>query len=365
MIRLVPALAMLLLATPALHAAEPARADLAALEKALPGRLINDPTRLDWDVFGPDHGIKAIKNSASPGGGALQITIPRKGATPYEIAANAPITTAILAGQRITVAFYARTLKADTSTGEARIGVRFQRSVAPYPGFGDTTLDIGSEWKLYEASAIADRDIPLGEAVVSFQLSAAKQTIEIGQTIVVEGAASIVPKGAGEVATPLLPPQLEGKGTLINDPANLDWGFYGDRATHKSVPARGIPGDTALQFTIPAATPEAYAVGATVPVIDAITEGDVVIIAVLARTISADTQDGLGRLGIRVQQNGAPYAGFGDHMLSIGPNWKLIQIKTQAKLDIAKGNAAIALQLGGAKQVIEIGRAYLLTGALP
>jgi hypothetical protein len=341
-------------------------AELQALDDALPGNLINDPSRLDWAVFGPGAASKAIKGSASPGGGALQITSPRKGATLYEIGTNAPITADIKPGQRITVSFYARTLKAETSDGKGVIGVRFQQNAAPYPGFGDTRLSIGPDWQLYEVTAVADRAIAKDVAVVGFQLSGAKQTVEIGQTIVVEGVSSIIAKGGTtHVPTPVMLSQLEGKGTLINDPASTDWVYYGATATHKIVPAKGMPGDAAVQFIIPAVGVNAYDSGANVPIAGAVTEGDVMLVAVLARAVSAETPDGLGKLGIRVQQNAAPYPGFGEHVLAVGPNWKLFQLKTRATMNIAAGKAAVALHLAGAKQVIEIGRVYVLSGATP
>jgi len=341
-------------------------AELQVLDDALPGTLINDPTLLDWPVFGPDARSKPIKGSAAPGGGALQIRVPKKGATLYEIGANAPITAAIKPGQRITVAFYARTVNAKTDDGRGVIGVRFQQNTAPYPGFGDTRLTIGSDWQLYEVTALSDRAIGAGEAIVGFQLSGAKQVIEIGQTIVVEGAASIIAKGgATAVGTPVMLPQLEGKGTLINDPAGTGWQFYGTGLGHDTVAAKGMPGDNATRLTVPAAGTNPFDAGANVPISEAIAEGDIMIVAVLARTIKAETPDGLGRITVRVQQNAAPYPGFGQNTLLIGPNWKLVQIKTQAKMDIAKGQAAVTLQLAGAKQTIEIGRVYVLTGVAP
>jgi hypothetical protein len=366
--RLFLILAVLLAASPAMAAAKQPTPELQALDDALPGNLINDPGRLDWAVFGAGASSKAIKGSTAPGGGALQITTPKKGATLYEIGTNAPIMAAIQPGQRITVAFYARTIKADTPDGQGIIGVRFQQNAAPYPGFGDMRQVIGGDWKLYEVSAVADRAIPAGQAVVGFQLSGAKQTIEIGQTIVVEGATSIVAKASAATtapATSLLLPQLVGKGTPVNDPAATNWEFYGAGTTHKTVIAKGMPGDSATQFAVPVAGKNVYDSGTNVPIAEAIAEGDIMIVAVLARTISADTPDGLGRITVRVQQNAAPYPGFGEHVLSIGPNWKLLQIKTQARLSIPKGQAAVALHLAGAKQVIEIGRVYVLNGVAP
>ena len=359
------AAAALMLAAPVFAGTQPTP-ELQALDDALPGTLINDPSRLDWAVFGPGAASKAIKGSAAPGGGALQITSPKKGASLYEIGTNAPITAEIKPGQRITVAFYARTIKAETPDGQGVVGVRFQQNAAPYPGFGDMRVAVGADWRLYEVTAVADRGIAKGLAVVGFQLSGAKQTIEIGQTIVVEGAASIIAKGGTtHIPTPVSLPQLAGKGELINDPASINWDFYGTSATHKTVPAKGMPGDSATQISITAIGAHPYDSGVNVPVIGAIAQGDIMIVAVLARTVSAETPDGLGKLGIRVQANSAPYPGFGDHVLAIGATWKLYQIKTQAKIDIAAGKAAIGLHLGAAKQVIEIGRVYVLNGATP
>jgi hypothetical protein len=341
-------------------------ADLQALDDALPGKLINDPSRLDWAVFGPGAQSKSIKGSTSPGGGALQITSPRRGATLYEIGTNAPITADIKPGQRITVSFYARTVKAETADSKGVIGVRFQQNAAPYPGFGDTKLNVSADWQLYEVTAVADRAISKNDAVVGFQLSGAKQIVEIGQTVVVEGAASIIAKdGTTRIPTPVMLPQLEGKGTLINDPASNDWAFYGVNATHKTVAAKGMPGDSAVQFAVTAVGANAYDSGANVPISGAVTQGDILLVAVLARTVSAETPDGRGKLGLRVQQNAAPYPGFGEHVIAVGPNWQLFQLKTRATMTIAAGKAAIGLHLGGAKQVIEIGRVYVLSGATP
>ncbi len=361
------ALALLGLSSMLVAATQPTPA-LQALDDELPGNLINDPSRLDWPVFGQGAVSKAIKNSASPGGGAFQITSPRRGATLYEIGTNAPISAAIKPGQRITVAFYARAVKADTADGQGIIGVRIQQNTAPYAGFGDARVTVGTEWKLYEVSGVSDRAIPAGQGVIGFQLSGAKQTIEIGQTIVIEGAASIVAKPNGATAatsTSLLLPQLIGKGTPINDPAATDWQFYGAGTTHKTVPANGMPGNSATQLSVPAVGANPFDSGINVPLTEGIQEGDVLLVAVLVRTISADTPDGLGRVAVRVQQNSAPYPGFGEHTLSVGANWKLLQIKTQARLTIPKGQAAVALHIAGARQVIEIGRVYVLTGVMP
>ena len=291
--------ALLCFAAPLLAAPPPRPAALQALDDALPGTLINDPTKLDWPVFG-GAAAKAVKYPDAPGGAALQVNVPRVGAHIYDVGTNAPIEAAISAGQRVTVAFYARTLKAETADGQGVIAVRVQQNVAPYAGFADATLSIGPQWKLYEATGLAERDIPAGQAVVGFQLAGAKQTVEIGQTIVVEGAASIM----ASARMPELPPLLAGKGRLINTVnAQESWALYGPGLGSKPVEARGTPGLSALQVSVPGKAGHAYDLGINVPINEALEEGDILNVAVLARTVSTDSPDGLGRITLRVQKN--------------------------------------------------------------
>ncbi len=350
--------------------AEEPSAELQALAKALPGKLINDPTRLDWDVFGPGQSNKPVRSKDIPGGGgAIQITVPRDGATLYEIGTNAPLTEAVAVGTDMVVTFWARTIKADTQDGKGRIGVRFQQNAAPYPGFGDTTLVIGSDWAQYEVSARANRALPKGQGVLGFQLSGAKQIIEIGQAIVVAGVTTLkgkTPQPAVVADTALLP-QLQGRGTLISNPSDKVWTVYGAGQTSKSVLTPRMPGTggTSLQVTATVVAKNPFDLGVVVPITAAIKEGDVLLIAVLAHAISAETPDGLAKLGLRVQRNEAPYPGFGEQQLSLGPNWKLLQLRTQAKMDIPEGKAVVALHFGAARQVIEIGQVYVLKTAPP
>lgn len=345
-------------------------AELQALDDALPGNLINDPTRLDWQIFGTGQTSKPVKGEEIPGGkAALRITVPKAGANLFEVGANAPITTSIKAGTDIVVAFYARTVTADTTDGKGRIGVRVQQNGPPYTGFGDTTLIIDKDWKLYEASAKATVSIPRGQAVVGFQLAGAKQILEIGQTIVVAGATSLTAKSSKmtQSATTDLLPQLQGKGRLINNPSNKDWTVYGTGATHTTIASPNIPGTggTALRVTTSAAAPHPYDIGAAIPILEEIKEGDVLLIGVLARTAPVGSGDGTSKLGIRVQLNEAPYTGFGDNVLTLGPNWKLIQLKTQASTNIATGKGAVALHFGAAAQAVEIGQVYVLNTSEP
>ena len=336
--------------------------ELQALDDALPGRLINDPSALDWATFGSILKAKNVKSPDIPGGGAaVQFALQSPGTAPYDAGANVPIRTALGSKRDYVVAFWARTIKSDAPDGKGRISVRFQQNVAPYAGFGDTALTIGSEWQLYEVAAQGDRDIARGQAVLGLQLAGARQTIEVGQVIVVEGATTIRRAAAptAPAADPELPPQLVGKGDLLNDPANRDWLLYGAAQSAKAT-TTNVYGRVATLLTVGTASTNAYDAGASVPLPGAIAEGDRLRIAILARAVSAATPDGQGKLAIRLQQKDAPYDGFADNILIVGPNWRLYQIGTTATRALAPGQGQLALHTAGAEQALEIGPVYVL-----
>jgi hypothetical protein len=163
---------------------------LQAIDDALPGTLINDPTVVDWVVYGNSKKPKQVAAPETPGQYAMQLKVVKKGAQKYDMGVNVPIRTGIESGNMITVAFWARAVKADTADGNGIVGVRINENKEPYGGFGDRDVKIGSEWKLYEAKMRSTMTLAAGQAVAGFQLAGAKQTIEIGQVYVLDMGAS-------------------------------------------------------------------------------------------------------------------------------------------------------------------------------
>jgi hypothetical protein len=346
--------------------------ELKAFAAKLPGTLIDDPTRLDWATQGTGFKSRGVTDPAIPGGGAaIHFEIPKADPKAYSIQAFVPLTSRIAKGDTVTVGFYARALSADTPDGKGTINVRFQQNSDPWPGFGDKTVQIGPAWEWHEVSAVANIAVPKETAVVALQLAGAKQTIEIGQTIVIAGAASIL--GAASAApaeestlavlakSVELPPQLKDAGRLIDRPDLRNWtnspaGSAVDRDD------KTIWLGKATRYTVAAKGQNRWDVGATIPLLDGIAEGDKLIVAFAARTVSAGTADGKALVGVRVQSNDPPYDGFADHLVAVGPNWQLIRIETVAAKAIPAGKAAVALQFAEAPQVVDIGPVYVLKG---
>ncbi len=165
-------------------------------------------------------------------------------------------------------------------------------------------------------------------------------------------------------------PELIGSGRVINDPDNRDWAFYGTKTAPVPTTFAGLPGGaSATLLEVEEKGKNPYDVGANIPILEAISEGDQISVTLVARGLSKTVEGGGGRLNMRIQQNGAPYDGFGDKLLLLKPTWRRYQVKMQAQKPLAIGKASLALQFAGDAQTIEIGGVFItkegnaLTGA--
>lgn len=363
-------LAAALLALASAGPAQELSPELQALDAKLPGTLISDPTRLDWATQGQGFKSKGVTDPAIPGGGAaVQFEIRKADPKPYTIQAFIPLLSKVAKGETVTIGFYARTLSADTPDGKGLVGVRFQQNSDPWPGFGDATVKVGPEWGWHEVSGVANIDIQKELAVVALQLAGAKQTIQIGQAIVVSGAPAILgatdPSGGGDAAIAALkesielPPPLKDAGRLIDRPDVRGWGHAGPAGSFAELDDKTIWLGKASRFTVTQKGQNRWDVGTAIPLREGIDAGDKLLIAIAAKTVSASTPDGKALIGVRVQSSDPPHEGFADHLVAVGPNWQLIRLNTTATQAIAEGKAEVALHFAEAPQVVDVGPVYV------
>lgn len=352
-------LVLMLGAPSALHA-QARNPAIDALDAQIPGTIINDPTRLDWAVNGTGMKTKPFRDAAIPGGGAAtRYSVSQALAKPWEAQASIPLTDALARGEEATVGFWARLASGGTIDGKGTIAVRFQLNENPWPGFADSTISVTPQWQWYEATGVATTDLPKGKGIVTLQLGGARQEIEIGQAIVVKGAGSIV-AGAQSAAVEL-PPMLAGKGKLLNRPDRREWGYSGPGSSRSTQEDRTIFLGQSTRMTSPSVGANPWDISAQVPIEQGVAEGDQLLIAVAAKTVSAATTDGKASVGIRIQDNSPPtYDGFINAAFKAGPNWQLIQLKVTSPMAIAPGKAVLALHFAGAQQVVDIGPVYVL-----
>ena len=319
-------------------------------------QIINDPTSLDWEYYGAGYKLKPIRDPSIPGGGAAVQVDVQKGHDPYSAGANIHLKAPIVAGRDYVVRFWARTLSAKSDDGKGRIIVRFQRNADPYPGFGETTVTIGPDWQSYEVTGRATINSPVEQAVVGIQMASVGQIFQIGQTIVAEGPTTLVGGAPAAAASDPLPPGIEGRGELLNDPLNRNWVFYGKLL--KTTPTKtSVYTRAATLMSVSGVGVNSYDAGANVPIHGAIANGDDLIVGVLARTQSADGQ---GTIRLRLQSNQPPYDGFGAQDVKLAPNWRLYQWHVISQMDLPADEGEVAIHAGMAKQDVEIGPVYVI-----
>lgn len=358
--------ALLALAAPAAAQLPP---ELAAFDEQVPGDLINDPTRIDWASYGDNYETSGRQAPDIPGGGATRVfDVKAKGAFPYTVAANVPLLAEIKSGDQVTVGFYARVVSTERSDGKGIIGVRFQENAAPYGGFGDSNVLVGSDWEWYEVTARADKRIRKADAIVALQLAAAKQKIEIGQTVVVRGSPTIIAKQTAPAApAPSLkdpasiemPDALRSVGQLVNDPTNRAWAHGGTAGRWEGLDVPEIWLQKATRFTTTAVGENRWDLTTAIPILPDVKEGDTFTVAVVARTISAQTDDGKGLIYARMQSATPPYEGFGDKVFKIGDKWQMVNLPFTATRGFGAGDATVTLHFAGAAQNVEVGPVYI------
>ncbi len=345
---------------------------IAQLEAQLPGKLVNDPTRIDWESYGSDLEAGSIVDESIPGGGAARrFDIKSASEQIYAAGTNIPLTKRVRRGDEITIGFWARTIEARTDDGKGVLRVRFQQDAEPYPGFGETTLEIGNDWEWYEVTTTAEQGLRPKDGIVALQFGRTRQLLEIGQAIVVKGATSIADASAAapapakqalampDVEQPL-PAPLQATGYLINLPSKRNWGMGGMVGTFEPREEPQIWLENATRFTTERASENASDLYAHIPIESAISEGDELLIAIAARTESASTEDGAAIVGIRVQNKADREISFANNRFKVGPKWQLIRIKTRAPQAYEAGQAQVALHFAGVEQSVDIGPVYVI-----
>ena len=144
----------------------------------------------------------------------------------------------------------------------------------------------------------------------------------------------------------------------VNKPG-IGWEVYGANQSAKQVAAADVPGGGAVRVQVTRAGEHAWDVGAGYPSVKGIAAGDTILVMVFLRAPDAKTGAGVP-LPISAGESDAPYTTITNENVQVGPAWKRYYASGIAAKSLPAGKARISLQLGGAKQVIEMGPAFLL-----
>lgn len=164
-----------------------------ALGCAFAGLLLAPLAAQDLNIIN-DPGAPAVNGASGrlrddanvQGGKALRVVVRGKGANPWDVAVETPITKPVKAGDQLLFAFWARLDKGEggaTTTTLPFNGV--QVSAAPYTTLFTGPAEIGAEWKMVEVRGKADADHAAGTLKASIHLATAAQTVDLGPIFVV------------------------------------------------------------------------------------------------------------------------------------------------------------------------------------
>ncbi|MCT8002735.1 hypothetical protein NZL82_12700 [Sphingomonas sanguinis] len=167
-----------------------------------------------------------------------------------------------------------------------------------------------------------------------------------------------LPAGAAVQAAPSAAAQPSIFDKAVNAPG-IGWAPYGPNQTAKQVPASDVPGGNAVQIKVTKAGANPWDSGVTYPTIKPIAAGDTLMTMVFLR--APDAAEGQ-TVTIPVAMGGAepPYPTITSEPLQVGSTWKRYFVTGVAAQAFAAGKANISVQLAGAKQVIEVGPAFLI-----
>jgi len=147
--------------------------------------MLNEPSA-NWSVYGSGQTHKGRKDSTVQGGGAMRVTIAAKPANPWDVGASAPIKGAIVKGDKLVLAFWARLADGGTD-GRTHVAASIQQASAPYAPVLSGSVELSGTWKLVHVEGVAAAGHPAGAANVALTLGGAAHTIDLGPVFVFKG----------------------------------------------------------------------------------------------------------------------------------------------------------------------------------
>lgn len=144
---------------------------------------------------------------------------------------------------------------------------------------------------------------------------------------------------------------------LVNSPNVASWIAYGSQ-TSKQIKDAGVQGGGAFEVQVTSPGPNVYTTAAQEDITGPIKAGDKLIVVLWLKAAAAATSP--TPLHVRMQVNSGAYDGILDSDINITNSWDRYVVQGVSAADHAKGAAVLVVQLGQAKQTIDLGPAFVL-----
>jgi hypothetical protein len=151
----------------------------------LASRIISIPNPNSYRVDGVRTGARVRADASVQFGRALRVPVPGRNAQAWTVSVAVPINRAVVAGDSLILAFWARLEQGENGATTAELPYNaIQLAGAPYTALFHGPATVTPQWQLFQARGRADRDYPAGALNVSLHLATGRQTIDIGPVIV-------------------------------------------------------------------------------------------------------------------------------------------------------------------------------------
>lgn len=142
---------------------------------------------------------------------------------------------------------------------------------------------------------------------------------------------------------------------LVNDP-NEGWTIYGPQ-TNKRIKDANVQGGAAIEVVIPHAGGNNWDAASQVNITKKVSKGDKIVAAAYLKTKDTGAS---ATLHMRLQVNSAPYSAYGEQDVTITSDWQLYSLEATADQDYAANSTVLVIHLNTAKQIIDLGPAFVL-----
>lgn len=148
---------------------------------------------------------------------------------------------------------------------------------------------------------------------------------------------------------------------IINIPAPASFQVNGVKTKPKVRSDEGVQGGKALRVDIPGASPQPWSISIGDAITKPVKKGDRLVLAFWARLAKGENGAASAILPSNsVQIAREPYTSVFGGPATIGPEWKLHEVRGTADKDYAAGDLGVSIHLATAKQTVDIGPIFVL-----
>jgi hypothetical protein len=158
-----------------------------------------------------------------------------------------------------------------------------------------------------------------------------------------------------------LPAQDDLLNKIINQPPVTAWHIDGISGKPKVVSDAAVQYGKAVRVDVPGKGEHPWSIAASNPIGKPVKAGDNLVLAFWARLEKGENGATSATLPYNaVQMSADPYTAVFSGPATIGPEWKMMEIKGKADRAYAAGQLNVSIHLATGKQVVDLGPVFVL-----